>query len=142
MADFGNGPDSDKRSFHLVYHIFDSIYYVIYYCFNQISTYTYINPCINKQELDSLNKWDQSITIDLYQAIILYQQNCEYDFHMKQVIVIFSSVMLRKLDIKGMLQEYWKIDMFLETFRLLACAISNFVWSPYKDFWTLDLGTW
>ena len=44
--------------------------------------------------------------------------------------------------VKGMLQEYWKIDMFLETFRLLACAISNFVWSPYKDFLTLDLGTW
>ena len=43
--------------------------------------------------------------------------------------------------IKGMLQEYWKIDMFLETFRLLACAISNFDWSPYKDFWTLDLRT-
>ena len=30
-------------------------------------------------------------------------------------------------DVKGMLQEFWKIDMFLETFRLLACAISNFV---------------
>ena len=44
--------------------------------------------------------------------------------------------------LKGMLQEYWKIDMFLETFRLLACAISNFVLSPYKDFLTLDLGTW
>ena len=29
--------------------------------------------------------------------------------------------------VKGMLQEFWKIDMFLETFRLLACAISNFV---------------
>ena len=29
--------------------------------------------------------------------------------------------------LKGMLQAYWKIDMFLETFRLLACAISNFV---------------
>ena len=29
--------------------------------------------------------------------------------------------------VKGMLQEYWKKDMFLETFRLLACAISNFV---------------
>ena len=44
--------------------------------------------------------------------------------------------------VKGMLQEYWKMDMFLETFRLLVCAISNFVWSPYKDFLTLDLGTW
>ena len=27
-------------------------------------------------------------------------------------------------NLKGTLQEFWKIDMSLETFRLLACAIS------------------
>ena len=35
--------------------------------------------------------------------------------------------------IQGMLQENWKIDMFLETSRLLACAISNLVKRPYKN---------
>ena len=38
-----------------------------------------------------------------------------------------NEIKLVSFNIKGMLQENWKIDMCLETFRLLACAISNFV---------------
>ena len=36
---------------------------------------------------------------------------------------------------KGRLHEFWKFDMFWETFRLIACAISNLVKRPYKNVW-------
>ena len=50
----------------------------------------------------------------------------------KDAVKLLASISYMLL--KGMLQEYWKIDMFLETFRLLACAISNFDLSPCKDY--------
>ena len=37
--------------------------------------------------------------------------------------------------LEAMKQRYWKFDMFLETFRLGACAISNLEQSPYKNNW-------
>ena len=57
----------------------------------------------------------------------------------------FNMGIFHRLSI-GILQEFWKIDMFLGTFRLLECAISNLDKSLYKDFWVpklfLDIGTW
>jgi len=87
-----------------------------------------------------INSWNMDLSILAYKHLLLSMN------------IIFKSSSMAMEDscpslacfwpLKGMLQEFWKIDMFLETFRLLACAISNFVWSPYKDFPTFDLGTW
>ena len=57
-----------------------------------------------------------------YNLLMVLRVLCNNQFpYFFLVFVIYLTIF------KGMLQEYWEIDMFLETFRLLACAISNFV---------------